>query len=193
MAEQSTELPVPAWSEYAIAQVPQWFMPLPGEVTRYNIVGLSKLASNRAGDEALMLLPETAEVVIQRLGRFMIFASTYVQGSIAGGNPNYTIDVMGAIIIRVPSDPTPNPGIRTHELRIGQYVVPLSPEGDLQDSGFSFSGGMALMLPVGTKVSLRVGVFADNLTQGQFIKWQTRSDSALNGAHLSIHEISGGV
>ena len=184
---------MPAWSEYAIVQVPQWFNPIAGKVTRHNILGLSKVASNRAGDEVLMLMPETAEVVIQRPGRFVIFASTYVQGSITGGNPNFTIDVMGAIVIRIPPEPTPDPGIRTHELRIGQSVVPLSSEGNLQDSGFSFSGGTTLMLPAGTRVSLRVGIFADNLTQGQFIKWQTRADSALNGVHLSIHEISGGV
>ncbi|MGV0027504.1 hypothetical protein [Phormidesmis priestleyi] len=49
------------------------------------------------------------------------------------------------------------------------------------------------MLPAGTKVSLRVGIFADNLSKGQFLKWQTRTDSALNGANLSIHEISGGM
>ncbi len=193
MVEQSAAWPVPAWSEYAIVQVPQWFNPIAGKVTRYNILGLSKIASNQTGDQVLTLIPETGEVVIQRPGRFIIFASTYVQGSIVGGNPNFTIDVMGAIVIRIPPEPTPNPGIRTHELRIGQYVVPLSSEGNLQDSGFSFSGGTTLMLPAGTKVSLRVGIFADNLTRGQFVKWQTRADSALNGAHLSIHEIPGGV
>jgi hypothetical protein len=193
LANQSIEWLVPAWSEYTIVQVPQWFEPIPGKVTRYDILGLSKVASNSVADEVFALLPETAEVVIQRAGRFTIFASTYVQGSIEDGDPNFTIDVMGAIVIRIPSDPSPHPGIQTHELRIGQYVVPLSPEGNLQDSGFSFSGGTALMLPVGTKVSLRVGIFADNLTRGQFIKWQTRSDSALNGAHLSIHELPGGV
>jgi hypothetical protein len=49
------------------------------------------------------------------------------------------------------------------------------------------------MLPTGTKLSLRVGVFADNLSTGQFLDWQTRADSAAGGANLSIHEIPGGV
>jgi hypothetical protein len=183
---------VPAWSEYAIAPGSQWFEALPGKITRYNITGLSKIASNAIGDTVLVLDSNTAEVLIQRAGRFTIAASTYVQGSIQGGNSSATIDVMGAIVIRIPPNSTPSPGINTHELRVGQAVIPLCPLGNLQDSGFSFSGGTTLMLPAGTKISLRVGIFADNLNQGKFIKWQARNDSAAGGAHLSIHEIPGG-
>ncbi len=181
----------PAWAEYAMVQVPQWFTPIAGKVTRYNIVGLTKVASNQAGTDTLKMIPETGEVVIGRTGRFILSGAAYVQGSIEDGNPNYTIDVMGAIIVRIPANPVPDPGIRTHELRIGQSVVPLSPDGNLQDSGFSFAGSTTLMLPVGTKISLRVGVFADNLTQGTFLNWQTRADSAISGANLTIHEIAG--
>ena len=177
-----------AWAEYTIAEVPQWFDPIATEVTRHNIVGLSKIAGE--SDDVLKLIPETGEVVISRSGRFILCGSTYVQGSIEDGDPNYTIDVMGAIVVRIPPNPVPNPGIRTHELRIGQQVIPLTAEGKMQDSGFSFSGCTTLMLPAGTKVSLRVGVFADNLTQGQFLNWQARADSAIGGANLSIHEIS---
>lgn len=191
-ANVSANLGVPAWSEYTIAPGPQWFDALPGKITRYNIKGLSTIASNNSGNEVFVLDSTTAEVLIQRAGRFTISASTYVQGSIEGGNSSATIDVMGAIVIRIPPNPTPNPGITTHELRIGQAVIPLCPLGNLQDSGFSFSGGTTLMLPAGTKISLRVGIFADNLNQGEFIKWQARNDSAAGGAHLSIHEIPGG-
>jgi hypothetical protein len=183
---------VPAWSEYAIAPGPQWFEALPGKITRHNIIALTKLSSNVSGNAVFVLDATTAEVLIQRTGRFTIAASTYVQGAIQGGNASATIDVMGAIVIRIPPNPVPNPGISTHELRIGQAVIPLCPLGNLQDSGFSFSGGTTLMLPAGTKISLRVGIFADNLTQGKFIKWQARNDSAAGGAHLSIHEIPGG-
>jgi hypothetical protein len=183
---------LPAWSEYAIAPGAQWFDALPGKITRYNIKGLTKLASNASGNAVFVLDATTGEVLIQRTGRFTIAASTYVQGSIQGGNSSATIDVMGAIVIRIPPNPIPNPGISTHELRIGQAVIPLCPLGNLQDSGFSFSGSTTLMLPAGTKISLRVGIFADNLNQGTFIKWQARNDSAAGGAHLSIHEIPGG-
>jgi hypothetical protein len=195
VAEQgnSTETIVPAWAEYAITQVPQLFAAIAGRVTRYNIVGLSKVASNNAGDEDLLLNSLTGEVVIQRTGRFIICGSTYVQGSVQNADPNATIDVMGAIVVRIPPNPVPNPGIGTHELRLGQNVVALSQAGNLQDSGFSFSGCTTLMLPIGTKISLRVGIFADNLTRGQFLKWQTRADSAVSGANLSIHEIPGGI
>ena len=195
MAEVSGQMDVTvaAWGEYAIAQVPQWFSAKAGQVTRYNIVGLSKVASNPTGDQVLILSPATGEVTIQRAGRFIVCGSTYVQGSIQNANPNATVDVMGAIVIRIPLNPSPDPGITTHELRLGQNVVALSPVGNLQDSGFSFSGGTTLMLPVGTKISLRVGIFADNLSTGQFLKWQTRSDSAASGANLSIHEIAGGL
>jgi hypothetical protein len=179
----------PAWGEYAIVLTPQWFMPMAGKITRCNILGLSKVAGT--GDAVLSLNAAMGEVTIQRAGRFILSGSTYVQGSIADGDPNFTIDVMGAMVVRIPPNPVPNPGIGTHELRLGQTVVPLSADGNLQDSGFSFSGGTTLMLPAGTKVSLRVGVFADNLTQGTFIRWQARTDSAASGAHLSIHEIAG--
>jgi hypothetical protein len=181
----------PAWGEYAIVLTPQWFTPMAGKITRCNILGLSKVASNSIGDAVLLLNAAMGEVTIQRAGRFILSGSTYVQGSIADGDPNFTIDVMGAMVVRIPANPVPNPGIGTHELRLGQTVVPLSADGNLQDSGFSFSGGTTLMLPAGTKVSLRVGVFADNLTQGTFIRWQARTDSAASGAHLSIHEIAG--
>ena len=177
-----------AWAEYAIVEVPQWFTPISGEVTRHNIIGLREIAGE--SDQVLALVPETGEVTILRAGRFILCGSTYVQGSIEDGDPNFTIDVMGAIVIRIPPDPVPKPGIRTHELRIGQQVIPLTADGKMQDSGFSFSGCTALMLPAGTKVSLRVGIFADNLTQGQFLNWQARSDSAIGGANLSIHEIT---
>lgn len=187
------DVTVSAWGEYAIAQVPQWFSVTAGQVTRHNIVGLNKVASNRAGDQVLILTPATGEVTIQRAGRFILCGSTYVQGSIQNANPNATVDVMGAIVIRIPPNPSPNPGITTHELRLGQNVVALSPAGNLQDSGFSFSGGTTLMLPGGTKISLRVGIFADNLSTGQFLKWQARADSAASGANLSIHEIAGGL
>lgn len=176
-----------AWAEYSIAQVPQWFTPIAGEVTRHNIIGLQQIAGE---SNDLELISETGEVVILRSGRFILCGSTYVQGSIEQGNPNFTIDVMGAIVIRIPSDPTPDPGIRTHELRLGQQVIPLTVNGEMQDSGFSFSGCTTLMLPAETKISLRVGIFADNLTQGQFLNWQARADSAIGGANLSIHEIS---
>lgn len=183
---------VPAWSEYAITPGPQWFEPIAGKIIRYNIIGLSKIASNSSGDAVFVLNSATGEVLIQRSGRFNLSASTYVQGSVEGGNSSATIDIMGAIVIRIPPNPVPNPGISTHELRVGQAVIPLCPLGNLQDSGFSFSGGTTLMLPAGTKISLRVGIFADNLNQGRFIKWQARNDSAAGGAHLSIHEIPGG-
>jgi hypothetical protein len=182
-----------AWAEYTIIQSPQWFNPVAHQVTRCDIVGLTKIAGNDANSQVFTLNAATGEVTLKRAGRFIICGSTYVQGSIQNGNPNYTIDVMGALIMRIPPLPVPDPGIRTHELRIGQSVVPLSPAGNLQDSGFSFCGCTTLMLPPGTKISLRVGVFADNLTQGQFVKWQTRNDSAVNGVHLSIHEIAGGL
>ena len=188
-----TEAIAPAWGEYAITQVPQRFTPVAGLVSRYNIIGLSKVASNSAGDAVLLLTPDVGEVLIQRTGRFIICGSTYVQGSIRNGDPNATVDVMGAIVIRIPPNPSPHPGIGSHELRLGQNVIALSQDGNLQDSGFSFSGCTALMLPTGTKISLRVGIFADNLSRGQFLKWQTRADSAASGTNLSIHEISGGV
>lgn len=161
-------------------------------MTRYNIKGLSKIAGNPVSETVFVLDPATSEVLIQRTGRYTIAASTYVQGGVENGNPSATIDILGALIIRIPPNPDPNPGISTHELRIGQAVIPLSPQGNLQDSGFSFSGGTTLFLPEGTKLSLRVGIFADNLTQGTFVKWQARNDSAAGGAHLSIHEIPGG-
>jgi hypothetical protein len=192
VTDQGTDS-TPAWGEYAIVQSPQMFAPIAGKVTRLNIVGLSKVASNSAGDAFLLLNPATGEVIIQRSGRFIVCGSTYVQGGITNSDPNATVDVMGAIVIRIPPNPIPNPGISTHELRLGQNVVALSPSGNLQDSGFSFSGCTTLMLPAGAKVSLRVGIFADNLSRGQFLKWQTRTDSALNGANLSIHEIPGGM
>jgi hypothetical protein len=182
-----------AWAEFAIIGVPQLFSAIAGKVTRYNIAGLSKIASNRFGDEALILNAPTGEVLVQQAGRFIICGSTYVQGAVQASNPNATIDVMGALIIRIPPNPIPNPGIRTHELRLGQNVVALSQDGNMQDSGFSFSGCTTLMLPAGAKISLRVGIFADNLTKGQFLKWQTRADSAVGGANLSIHEIPGGI
>jgi len=194
LAESGSQIDsVPAWAEYAITQVPQWFVVTPGIVTRYNIMGLSKVASNTAGDQALVLNPNTGVVSLQRAGRFIVCGSTYVQGSIQSANPNATVDVMGAIVIRIPPNPSPNPGIATHELRLGQNVVALSPAGNLQDSGFSFSGSTVLMLPMGTQISLRVGVFADNLNAGRFLNWQTRADSAASGANLSIHEIAGGI
>jgi hypothetical protein len=170
----------PAWSEYAIAPGPQWFSPQAGQIIRHDITNLTQLASNASGNAVFRLDSATGQVLIQRTGRFSLSASTYVQGS-----------VKGSLVIRIPPNPVPNPGITTHELRVGQAVIPLCPLGNLQDSGFSFSGGTTLMLPAGTKISLRVGIFADNLTQGQFIKWQARNDSAAGGAHLSIHEIPG--
>ena len=103
------------------------------------------------GTMFLRLNAQTGEVSLQRTGRFILCGATYIQGSIQKGDPNATIDVMGAIVIRIPPNPNPNPGISTHELRLGQYVVPLSAEGNLQDSGFSLSGGTTLMLPAGTK------------------------------------------
>lgn len=175
-----------AWAEYTIAQVPQWFTPIAGGVTRHDIIGLQQIAGATTD---LKLLSATGEVLISRSSRFIICGATYVQGSIEQGDPNFTIDVMGAIVIRIPPNLTPNPGIRTHELRIGQQVVPLTANGEMQDSGFSFSGSTVLMLPAGTKVSLRVGIFADNLTQGTFLNWQARADSAIGGANLSIHEL----
>ena len=187
------EATIPAWGEYTILQSPQWFNPIAGKVTRHNIIGLSSVISNSVGTKVLLLDSNTGEVTIGRTGRFIVCGSTYIQGGIQASDANATIDVMGAIVIRIPPNLSPSPGIATHELRLGQNVVTLSPAGNLQDSGFSFSGCTTLMLPIGTKISLRVGVFADNLTKGQFLKWQTRTDSALNGAHLSIHEISGGV
>lgn len=174
------------WAEYEIVQIPQWFIPIAGTVTRHNIIGLKQIAGET---QALTLTPETGEVTVTQSGRFIICGSVYVQGAIENGDPNFTIDVMGAIVVRVP--PNPNPGIRTHELRIGQQVIALTPEGEMQDSGFSFSGCTALMLTAGTKISLRVGIFADNLTQGNFLNWQARADCAIGGAHLSIHEIGG--
>jgi hypothetical protein len=179
----------PAWSEYAIAPGPQWFSPQAGQIIRHDITNLTQLASS--DDEVFRLDSTTGQVLIQRTGRFSLSASTYVQGSVEGGNASATIDIMGSLVIRIPPNPVPNPGITTHELRVGQAVIPLCPLGNLQDSGFSFSGGTTLMLPAGTKISLRVGIFADNLTQGEFIKWQARNDSAAGGAHLSIHEIPG--
>lgn len=187
------ETAIPAWGEYAILQSPQWFNPIAGKVTRHNIIGLTPVISNSVGSKVLLLDFNTGEVTIGRTGRFIVCGSTYVQGGIQASDANATVDVMGAIVIRIPPNPSVNPGIATHELRLGQNVVALSPAGNLQDSGFSFSGCTTLMLPTGTKISLRVGVFADNLTKGQFLKWQTRTDSAFNGAHLSIHEIPGGV
>ncbi len=187
------EATIPAWGEYAILQPPQWFNPIAGKVTRLNIIGLTTVISNSVGSKVLLLDPNVGEVTIGRTGRFIVCGSTYVQGGIQASDANATIDVMGAIVIRIPPNLPVNPGIATHELRLGQSVVTLSPSGNLQDSGFSFSGCTTLMLPVGTRISLRVGVFADNLTKGQFLKWQARNDSALNGAHLSIHEISGGI
>ncbi|MER3432245.1 MAG: hypothetical protein C4288_02150 [Leptolyngbya sp. ERB_1_1] len=176
-----------AWAEYTLAQFPQWFTPIAGEVTRHNIIGLQQIAGET---DDLKLIAETGEVIISRSGRFILCGSTYVQGSIEAGDPNFTIDVMGAIVVRIPPDPVPSVGIRTHELRLGQQVIPLTAGGEMQDSGFSFSGCTALMLPAETKISLRVGIFADNLTQGTFLNWQARADSALGGANLSIHEIS---
>lgn len=193
MALDPNQTAIPAWGEYTILQVPQWFTPIAGKVTRYNIIGLSQLAGNSVGNEVLQLNAQTGEVSIQRTGRFILCGATYVQGAIQKGDPNATVDVMGALIIRIPANPNPNPGISTHELRLGQYAVPLSAEGNLQDSGFSLSGCTTLMLPAGTKVSLRVGIFADNLSKGQFLKWQTRTDAAAGGANLSIHEIPGGL
>lgn len=193
MALDSTQTATPAWGEYAIVQVPQWFSPIAGKVTRYNITGLSNIAGNSVGNAVLQLNAQTGEVSILRTGRFMVCGATYVQGSIQKGDPNATVDIMGALVIRIPPNPDPNPGISTHELRLGQYVVPLSAEGNLQDSGFSLTGCTALMLPAGTKVSLRVGIFADNLTKGVFLNWQTRADAAAGGANLSIHEIPGGL
>ncbi len=144
------------------------------------------MSSNNAGDAFLLLNSATREVIIQRSGRFILCGSTYVQGWIANSDSNATVDVMGAIVIRIPPNPIPNPGVSTHELRLGQNVVALSPSGNFQDSGFSFSGCTTLMLPAGTKVSLKVGIFADNLSKGQFLKWQIRTDSALNGANRSV-------
>ncbi|HTL90176.1 MAG TPA: hypothetical protein VL134_12310 [Leptolyngbya sp.] len=183
---------VPAWGEYAITQSPQWFDVIAGAVTRYNIVGLSKVASsdaNDANDATLVLNIPAGEVILQRAGRFIVCGSTYVQGSVENADTNATIDVMGSLVFRIPNHPQLDPGIRTHELRLGQTVIAMSPSGNMQDSGFSFSGCTTLMLPEGTKVSLRVGIFADNLTQGKFLNWQARDDSAKSGAHLSIHEI----
>lgn len=193
MALDTNQVAIPAWGEYTILQVPQRFTPIAGKVTRYNIIGLSNIAGNSVGNAVLQLNPQTGEVSILRTGRFILCGSTYIQGSIQKGDPNATVDVMGALVIRIPPNPDPNPGISTHELRLGQYVVPLSADGNLQDSGFSLSGCTTLMLPVGAKVSLRVGVFADNLSRGVFLNWQARTDSAAGGANLSIHEIPGGL
>lgn len=178
------------WAEYAIASDPQWFTPIAGAVTRHDINGLRQIAGESTD---LSLISATGEVVISRSSRFILSGSIYVQGSIKNADPNFTIDVMGAIVVRIPPNPVPNPGIRTHELRLGQQVIPLTATGAMQDSGFSFSGCTALMLPAGTKINLRVGIFADNLTQGKFLNWQTRADSAIGGAHLSIHEIGSTV
>jgi hypothetical protein len=176
---------IPAWGEYAIAQSPQWFDAMAGQVIRHNIGFLRTI--DRSNDNVLVLHDQVGEVILQRSGRFIVCGSTYVQGSVKNANPNFTIDVMGALVFRIPDGAATR--LRTHELRLGQTVIPMTPAGNMQDSGFSFSGCTTLMLPAGTKISLRVGIFADNLTQGDFIKWQAREDSAAGGANLSIHEI----
>ena len=102
----------------------------------------------------------------------MVCGSLYGAGSIRKPNPNATIDVMGALLIEIPPNLSPDPGIRTPTLRLGQAVVRLSSLGDLPYAGFSFSECIALMLPTSTKIRLRVGVFADNLSRGQFLDWQ---------------------
>jgi hypothetical protein len=136
LALEANQNAVPAWGEYAIPQVPQRFTPSAGNVTRYNITGLQNIAGNSVGNAVLLLNAQTGAVSIQRTGRFILCGATYIQGSIQKGDPNATIDVMGALVIRIPPNPAPNPGISTHEMRLGQYVVPLSAEGNLQDSGF---------------------------------------------------------
>ena len=182
---ESTTTRIPAWGEYSIAQSPQWFDAIAGKVTRHNIGFLKTI--NSSNDNVLVLHDQIGEVILQRSGRFIVCGSTYVQGTIENANPNFTIDVMGALVFKIPEGAAT--GLRTHELRLGQTVIPMTADGNMQDSGFSFSGCTTLMLPAGTKISLRVGIFADNLTQGDFIKWQAREDSAAGGANLSIHEI----
>ncbi|XGV94628.1 MAG: hypothetical protein ACAF41_17980 [Leptolyngbya sp. BL-A-14] len=184
---------VPAWGEYAMPQVPQPFTPIAGKNTSYGITGLSTLASNSAGAEVLALNAQTGEVTLQRSGRFVICGALYVAGALRKANPNATIDVMGALFIEIPPTPSPDPGVKTHTVRLGQTVVRLSALGELPYSGFSFAECTALMLPMGTKISLRVGIFADNLSTGQFVGWQARVDAAAGGANLSIHELPGGV
>jgi len=186
-------VPVPAWGEYTILHVPQLFNPIAGKNISYSITGLGKVASNGDGDVVLALDSQAGTVTIQRTGRFMLCGSTYIAGSIQNANPDATIDVAGIIYIQIPANPALAPGVHTHELRLGQSVVRLSSLGSLQFSGFSFSACMPLMLPAGTKISLKVTVFADNLSHGQFLNWQTRDDSAAGGANLSIHELSGGT
>jgi hypothetical protein len=181
----STVTRTPAWGEYAITQSPQWFDAIAGQVARHDVFGLTTIAGSN--DTVLVLHDSVGEVVLQRTGRFIVCGSTYVQGSIEDANPNFTIDVMGALIFKIPDGAAA--GVRTHELRLGQTGIPMTADGNMQDSGFSFSGCTTLMLPAGTKISLRVGIFADNLTQGNFIRWQARGDSAAGGANLSIHEI----
>lgn len=193
MTEVNQTTTIPAWGEYAMPQVPQPFTPIAGKNSSYGVIGLSTLASNSNGAAVLMLNAQTGEVTLQRTGRFMVCGSLYVAGAIRKANPNATIDVMGALFVEIPPTPSPDPGIRTHAVRLGQAVVRLSPLGDLPYAGFSFSECTALMLPAGTKISLRVGVFADNLSRGQFLDWQARADAAAGGANLSIHEIPGGI
>ena len=176
-----------------MSQVPQSFTPIAGKNSSYGITGLSTLVSNSIGVAVLKLKAQTGEVMLQRTGRFMVCGSLYVAGAIRKGNPNATIDVMGALFVEIPPNPSPDPGIRTHTLRLGQAVVRLSPLGNLPYAGFSFSECTALLLPTGTKISLRVGIFADNLSSGQFLDWQVRADAAVDGANLSIHEIPGGI
>ena len=188
--DQST---APAWGEYALPPVPQLFTPIAGKNSSYGMVGLSTLATNPTGAAVLVLNAQTGEVTLQRTGRFIVCGSLYVAGMIQQANPNATIDVMGAIWVQLPPNPSPEPGIRTHTVRLGQAVTRLSPIGALPDAGFSFSQCTALLLPTGTKISLRVGVFADNLSSGQFLAWQARADAAAGGANLSIHELSGGI
>ena len=180
-----------AWGEYAILQVPQFFNPVAGKNVSYSLTSLGTIASNPAGNAVLALNPQAGIVTIQRSGRFMLCGALYVAGAIQQSNPDYTIDVAGIIAVQLPLNSSPNPGIGSHEIRLGQSVVRLSAVGHLQAAGFSFSQCMALMLPKGTKISLRVEVFADNLAKGQFLSWQARSDAAAGGANLSIHELGG--
>lgn len=181
---------IPAWGEYALLQVPQFFTPVAGKNISYSLTNLGLLASNSVGKSVLVLNPQAGSVTIQRSGRFMLCGSLYVAGAIQKANPDATIDVAGMIAVQIPLNP-PAPGVGSHELRLGQSVVRLSALGQLQAAGFSFSQCMALTLPRGTKISLRVEVFADNLSKGAFLSWQTRSDAAAGGANLSIHELGG--
>jgi hypothetical protein len=105
--------------------------PIAGKNSSYGVIGLGTLASNSTGAALLALNAATGEVTLQRSGRFIVCGSLYVAGGVRKANPNATLDVMGALSVEIPPHPFPDPGIRTHTLRLGQAVVRLSPLGDL--------------------------------------------------------------